>query len=269
MKKTSKFSAVLLLCALTSAAQMKTFNLNDLKEKSFTEFLSGKKVIVIGEMHGTTEVPMFVLNLVQQLHTKANPVTVGLEIESNYQKELDVFMKDGDFNKLIAIDYFKTPDGRTSVAMGELIKGLRELKGIQVRCFDIPAGTDESLDRDSLMSINLNSAYHHDGQMIILTGNLHANLKEGYWRANFKSAVFRFNTMNSFGDKLISLNTYFGGGTIWNCMRDGCKERDVHSNSELQKYGTKYIGVYKEVFNGYSGLIYFDKVTASKPLIVQ
>jgi len=106
--------------------------------------------------------------------------------------------------------------------------------------------------------------------MVILTGNLHANLKQGYWRPNFKSAAFHFNRINKFGDKLVALNTYFGSGTIWNCMQDGCRERDVGSDSVLkQKYGLlNFISIYDVIHtSGYGGFIYIDKVTASKPLV--
>ena len=261
------FIFTLLTCA-TTYRQTRLFDLNKL-DGDFDSFLSQKKVIVVGEMHGTTEVPQFVLHLMELMSDKNSPLTVGLEIERNFQKEIDAFLINGDFDKLLKLDYFKYPDGRTSVAMGELIKGLRKIEGIKVVCFDIESGLDAGVNRDSLMAVNLNNNFT-DGQMIVLTGNLHANLKEGYWRPNFKSAIHHFNRMKNFGDQLISLNTYFGGGTIWNCMKDGCKERDAGSNPAIrERFGLdNFIGVYSEVHSsGYSGFVYFDKVTASMPLV--
>jgi hypothetical protein len=263
------FTILTILIAPTVYGQKKVFDLSKLDSINFKKYIVDKKVIVVGEMHGTTEVPLFVLQLVRQLKEKGKSLTVGLEIESNYQKDINAFLKRGDFNKLLKLDYFKFPDGRTSLAMGELIKGLREIKGIRVVCFDIASGLGTGVNRDSLMGVNLSKNYDN-GKMIILTGNLHANLKEGYWRPNFKSAVYHFNKRENFGDKLISLNTYFGGGTIWNCMQDGCKERAAGSNSNLkQNYGLlNFIEIYDGIHpSGYSGFIYLDKVTASKPLV--
>lgn len=258
-------SIVLLLMVVSTYGYCQVFQLDKLDSANFMDLISQKKVIVVGEMHGTTEVPLFVLQLVKQLHKHNPAVVVGLEINSNYQKNVDEFLKDGDIRKLSKVNYFAVEDGRTSVAMGELLKGLREL-GVSVICFDIEEGFDPNVNRDSLMGVNLASNYH-GGQMVILTGNLHANLKEGYWKPGFKSAVFHFNRAKQFGDQLISLNTYFGGGTIWNCMADGCHQREAYANKGLDKHGHRYLGLYRgDTPNGYSGYVYLHEVTASKPL---
>jgi len=95
--------------------------------------------------------------------------------------------------------------------MGQLINGLRDIKDVSVICFDIDTGLGDGVNRDSLMGLNLSKTYKA-GQMVILTGNIHANLKQGYWRPNFKSAIFHFNRIRNFDNKLISLYTYFGSG---------------------------------------------------------
>lgn len=255
--------------SLAAHGQTKIYDLNKLDSVNFKDFISNKKVIVIGEMHGTAEVPWFVLQLIQRLSKTQKTVTVGLEIPINYQSDIEDFIRNGNFEKLLTLDHFKYPDGRTSIAMGQLIKGLRSLKNVKVICFDIASTSPAGMNRDSLMGINLSRSYNTE-QMVILTGNLHANLKEGYWKPNFKSATYYFNKMNNLNDQLISLNTYFGSGTIWNCMQDGCKERDVWSDSYLKdKYGLKnFIGIYDGVHpSGYSGFIYLNDVTASKPMV--
>lgn len=267
-----KFLTLLIcLIATTACAQLKTFQLNELSGSDFKQFIANKKVIVVGEMHGTNEVPRFVLQLIKQLKQANKKLIVGLEINSNYQKDLDEFLKSGDFEKLIKIDYFKTHDGRTSEAVGELIKGIRKLKNVKVICFDVVSGQQIEMNkRDSLMAINLNNGYK-EGQLIVLTGNLHANLQAGYWRPDFKSAIYNFNKLRAFGDKLISLNTYYAGGTIWNCMQDGCRERDAGINGDnfKRRLGLEeFVAFYDNVDpSGYSGFVYFDKVTSSKPIV--
>lgn len=264
--------ALTMLMTPTVYAQTRLFDLTTQDSINFTQFAADKKVIVIGELHGTTEIPLVVLRLIRQLRTIQKELAVGLEISSTYQKDIDKYLKTGDFDKLLNLEHFKYPDGRSSVAMGQLIRGLRKMKSLRVVCFDVDTsfhGTTAT--RDSLMGLNLVNAYE-GGQMVILTGNLHANLKEGYWRPNFKSALFHFNKAENFGEELLSLNTYFGSGTIWNCMQDGCKERDAGYNSSLkQKYGlTNFIAIGEgRDSTGYDGFVYFDKVTASKPLVDQ
>jgi len=209
--------------SLVAHGQTKIYDLNKLDSVNFKDFISNKKVIVIGEMHGTTEVPWFALQLIQRLSKTQKTVTVALEIPINYQNDIDDFIRNGNFDNLLTLDHFKYPDGRTSIAMGQLIKGLRNLKNVIVICFDIASTSRAGINRDSLMGVNLSRSYNGD-HMVILTGNLHANLKEGYWKPNFKSAIYYFNKINNLNDQLISLNTYFGSGTIWNCMQDGCKD---------------------------------------------
>jgi hypothetical protein len=258
------------LLSFIANGQTTIYDLNKLDSPDFKNFIADKKVIVVGEMHGTAEVPLFVLQLIKQLKETQRKLTIGIEIPINYQKDIDDFMKNGDFEKLKNLDHFKYPDGRTSKAMEQLLKGLREIKRVNVICFDIDTNSDSGVNRDSLMALNLTTSYK-GGQMVVLTGNLHANLKEGYWRPGFKSATFYFNDNKKFNDQLISLNTYYAGGTIWNCMQDGCKERDAGTNGgDLKsKYGlTNFIGIYEGVNpSGYSGFIYWDKVTASKPMV--
>lgn len=259
-----------LLLTSTIYAQTRVFDLTTPDSLNFTHFVGDKKVIAVGELHGTTEVPLFFSRLIRQLWSRQKHLTVGLEIPVTYQSNLDDYLRNGEFDKLITLDHFKYPDGRSSIAMGELIKTLRAMKGVRVICFDVDTsfhGT--TMTRDSLMGLNLSRAYKGD-HMVILSGNLHANLKEGYWRPNFKSALWHFKSMNKFGHDLISLDTYYGSGTIWNCMADGCKERDAGYNASLkQQYGlTNFIGIYEGANStGYSGFVYFDHVTASRPLV--
>lgn len=260
---------IAVLFSFAAQGQPKVYDLAKRDSTHFRDFISEKKVIVIGEMHGTTEVPLFVLQLIQQLTSTQRSVTIGLEIPINYQKDIDRFMKNGDFDKLLTLDHFKYPDGRTSVAMGQLIKGLRQLKRVRVVCFDIDSSFGPEVNRDSLMGVNLSNSYKN-GSMVILTGNLHATLKEGYWRPNFKSATYHFNKIRGLGSELITLNTYFGSGTIWNCMQDGCKERDASPSANLRaQYGSRdLMVVYENVdANGYTGFLYLGNVTASKPLV--
>ena len=54
-------------------------------------------------------------------------------------------------------------------------------------------------------------------------------------------------------------------------MQDACKERDSQTNGGdfKQKFGLEnLIAIYDNVHpSGYSGFVYFDKVTASKPMV--
>ena len=248
-------------------AQSTFIDLNATDSDAFTGFALNKKVIVVGEIHGTKEVPLFVLSMLEQLKKNKKPLTLAIEVNSDYQGEFDNYVRTGDFSKILSLENFTYPDGRSSEAMRKLIEGARHL-GVKLVCFDIAINTDAKLNRDSLMGVNLAHAF--DGnQMVVITGNLHANLQEGYWRPNFRSAIYYLNSLSKLNDSLVSLNTYFGGGTTWCCMADGCKEHDAGKMNVGNKHGfTNFIALYEGAHpSGYTGYVYFDSVTASPPIV--
>jgi len=263
---------VLLMLFVTSGihAQEKVFSIDKLQDPEFDGFMASKKVIVVGEMHGTAEVPDFVYQLTRHLKKKY-PVTVALEINEDFQSDIERYMRTGDDQILKQCGFFNTAfkDGRSSIAITELIKGLRSLS-ISVVCFDIDTATNRNptINRDSIMALNLGRSIH-EGKLVVLTGNLHANLKEGFWKPGFRSACWRLSADKNLGETIVSLNSYFGGGTMWNCMNDGCREREAFGNPALeQHYKLKKFTVLSQVIrpDGYHGFVYFDQAHASLPL---
>ena len=254
------------VCGLVHA-QAQIFDLKKLNNDDFKSFLESKKIIFVGEMHGTTEVPQFVGELISSWRSTGKRITFGIEMPKEYQGDVDEYQRTGDFEKLMKIPHFKVPDGRGSVAMGELIKKIRKMEDVKIVCFD--EANVSGNKRDSLMAVNLLS-HVTNGSMVVLTGNIHAHPKEGFWKPWFKSAAFQLKRMTNAGEKMVSINAYFGGGTIWNCMNDGCKEREAFAARDFGKASEA-----KEFVNfslqadpsGYDGYVYFAQVSASKPSI--
>lgn len=265
-----RFSIVALVCVIANFGfcQNKCYDIKKLDSEDFKNLLKKKSVLIVGEIHGTCEVPNLTLQLAKKMSGNDSKLTIALEINKNYQKDIDEYLKTGDFDKLISIEYFRFKDGRTSIAMGQLIKKLKRLRNIKIVCFDVNSNSAIEINRDSLMAINLIEHLIY-GKLLVLTGNIHANLKEGFWKKDFKSATYYLSQVVN-KNQLVTLNTYFGGGTVWNCIDNQCKEREAYINLGIkEKYGFKnFICFYDTVHNsGYNGFIYFDKVTASKPLI--
>lgn len=86
-----RFLLLLFTITLTSTAsgQPKIFDLTSRDSLAFTEFVAEKKIIAVGELHGTAEIPLFVSRLVRQLWSRQKHLTVGLEIPVTYQSNLD------------------------------------------------------------------------------------------------------------------------------------------------------------------------------------
>jgi hypothetical protein len=245
--------------------QKSVFNIIDMNKDEIKECLADKDVIVIGEIHGTKEVPAFILQLTKLMVEQNHAVTVALEINKDLQDEMDYYKKNHDGAPLFKSDYFKVKDGRTSIAMAKLITELQSMNGVEILCFDIESTESESANRDSLMAINLTVA--STKKMIVLTGNLHANLNGGFHRSDFKSAMYHFQKMQRLGSRLLSLNTHFASGTVWNCMKDGCRERVIHPEEAFRSDRPNYLVIdEKSREDGYNGYLYFNSVSASKPL---
>jgi len=251
---------ILVAGCIPGIAQDRRFNLDDPDQSGFSNFLSQKKVVVVGEIHGTREVPVFVLQVIKMMREKEKNLTVGFEIDRSMQPLMDDFIRTGDLNKFIEHDYFKTQDGRTSEAMGNLFVEVRKIPGIRVVCFDVDS-TTSAFQRDSLMGINLAELFT-TGKMVILTGNLHASLQEGFWRPTFKSALYYFNRIRDLGNDLVSLDAYIGSGTLWNCTQAGCGEHAVYADPGVEKGELKrFVSINNRdaAFNGY---VYFDHVSS-------
>lgn len=246
------------------AAQEQRFNLEKADQSTFREFLAQKKVIIIGEMHGTKEVPAFVLQVIRLMKENEKNLTVGFEIDRDMQPDMDAFMETGNLGKFIQHDYFKTQDGRTSEAMGDLFVALQKIPGIHMVCFDDHSPTTPFM-RDSLMGINLAELFTCE-KMVILTGNLHASLQKGFWKPNFKSATYYFKRIRNLGDELVSLNSYMGSGTFWNCTQEGCGEHPAYSDPGIEKKGLKQFVSINEDDAAYNGYVYFENVSASLPM---
>jgi hypothetical protein len=246
-------------------AQKSVFDMANFQSDNWKQFIAKREVIVIGELHGTVEVPNVVLKLAKLITQEYGNVTIALEISCDLQDEMDYYFKSNDSTALFSHDYFKVHDGRTSVAMADLIKNLQKIPGVYILCFDIDSGDPTISKRDSLMGRRLTMVPR--GKMVVLTGNLHANLNKDFHSAGFKSAIYHLQETLQLGDKLVSLYTFFASGTIWNCMNDGCGPRILPTHGTVSE-STSYMVIDDESrIDGYNGYLYFNFVQASPPLL--
>jgi hypothetical protein len=94
--------------------------------KSFPEglanFLKDIKIIILGEIHGTKQVPELFAKMVQSVADENSRTLVILEINQSSQSSIDRFVKSGDESVLQQDEFFyrKYQDGRSSKAMVKL-----------------------------------------------------------------------------------------------------------------------------------------------------
>jgi|GEM_PF-386941 len=221
--------------------------------------------VVIGEIHGTQEVPKFVGTLACDAAQRTS-VIVGLEVASDLTPALRRYIaSDGtrvDRELLLTDKFWAAQDGRASEAMLLLLDDLRELrlrgKIVDVFGFDGPGASDEENARDRAMAANIVRALAAEPDpnrvALILTGNLHAQVDTDRWMAwHVRAAV----------PGLISLNVAFRGGSAWVCTPE-CGPRELPGRPSE---GSRHFVELASLEGGkWDGRFYLDRATASLPL---
>jgi hypothetical protein len=199
-----------------------------------------RRVLIIGEMRGTAEIPALLATLARQM-SESGPVIVGLEVPAQEQLRFAAYLdSDGGLDArthLLAGDFWKAPqersDGRRSGAMLQLLEALRELRAggapLSVVGFDDRDfyGKDKDKDRDRLMAESLLALHrsHPQARLLVLTGNYHARLvAPARVVLEWGPAPPPREPMASHlrGIALTTVNVSARSGAFWACMGGQC-----------------------------------------------
>lgn len=191
--------------------------------------LDGADVVMLGEIHGSDEIPRFVGDLVCAA-SATRPVLLGLEIPAAEDAAFQAYLAStGDAparRTLLATPFFSREyqDGRSSRAMLELLERVRALRAagrdVELLAFDDP---DAPGGRDRAMADRLLAARAaRPGRLVVaLAGNLHARIVLGSpFDPRFESmALFllRAGEGAAPGLRLLSLDARYPDGTAWTC----------------------------------------------------
>ncbi|MCU0687099.1 MAG: hypothetical protein MUF34_33445 [Polyangiaceae bacterium] len=159
--------------------------------------IAPKSMVVLGDMHGTREIPRFVGELTRAAVRRA-PVTLALEMPPGATQAIDAYLaSDGSAAARARVlgdawwreDY---QDGRRSVAMLDLIETVRALR---------QGGAAVELLRFGVT-------------FLVYVGNLHAARREVSWKKGFRWMAGR---MADAGLAFTSLAPRYTEGTAWIC----------------------------------------------------
>ncbi|QSX37541.1 TraB/GumN family protein [Shewanella sedimentimangrovi] len=215
-------------------------------------------ILLVGELHGTTESPGRFLDLICHASKKSSSKTI-VAIEylpgqiqltgDNQQLKQSVEQLDS---------WQQQHDGKTSEAMFFLLTLLNQLVAehrIEVAFFD--ASTN---DRELAMAQNLMALKRPNTQVIALTGNRHNKIQHGNdWDPDSKNMGAY---MREYGANVTSLNLLHGGGSAWVCMEQ-CKSH----NFPPPKIPHTKILFEASAANGYQYHWAIGPISASKPYI--
>jgi len=229
-------------------------------------------ILLLGEIHGTSESPQLVGQLACAALEQGHAVVVGLELPRTMQEGIDTYLG-GDGSReakieLLDDDFWKRDyqDGRTSRAMMELIETLRVLRvdeqPIRIVAFDI---VRREPDRDQAMALEISrvAADRRDDRLIVLTGNLHARLTRGRAPGGLEPMGFHLSLLSP-GREIASLNLTHSGGTAWICTGGSA------ADCGARRMGGSEAPIGLELFfdgrrENYSGRWHLGPITASPP----
>ncbi len=189
------------------------------------ELLRPASLVLLGEMHGTNEIPYVVAELACEAATAGQRVTVGVELGRGEQAALERYLDSpgtpDDQRRLFAGAFWNRPyqDGRSSQAMAAMLERLRLLKsaglGIRVVAYDVP-GLEGNLHEEG-MAQNLlqDRAAHPQDTYLVLTGNVHARTVAGVpWDPHFVPMGLLLQQREP---DLRAVDAEYAPGRAWTC----------------------------------------------------
>ena len=238
-------------------------------------------LVLVGEIHGTSEIPATFGRLICQAAAgrRGETVLAGLEVLSSAQSAIDVFLaSDGSASAaqaLLAQEFWQREyqDGRSSKAMFSLLDEIRRLRmaglKVEVRALD-PVRFDSPSGRDAAMAAALVDAIEtlRPAQTLVLVGNVHSRTLNGYpWDANAAYVPLGALLRARYGD-LIALDIKNSGGSAWICMSADAKECGARDQRASETPGTvPRIAMDPDATprTGHDGMLFIGPVTASPP----
>lgn len=236
------------------------------------ELAARGSTILLGEVHGTRELPAFVARLVGQLAAD-RPVVLALEMFPAELPSLEAYLASdgGPAARAAALrdPWWQAPfqDGRRSVAMFELIEAMRVLRAggarVEVVCFDhkVPDG-GTATDREEGMARNLLAARRArpDATIVAFAGNLHTRRTLVPRFGNYDWMAMRLATA---GVAFTTLDARYAEGSAWNCR--GGEPSDCGAQFAGGRGDERGIHLERSDDGGHDGWFGVGPVTASPP----
>ncbi|MCS0583695.1 hypothetical protein NX784_19050 [Massilia pinisoli] len=232
-----------------------------------TDYLRGHRIVMFGEGHGTKESPATFLRIVCAALRQGASVAVGLEMPVDLNEPLATYLQStGDLaarTALLRTEFWKQgQDGRASVAMADMIDGLRRLRqaGYSLEVFAMQgAGADWHLRNDEKMATRIREAFNAAPTSLILTltGNVHSmKTKPEWFPAEVPAPIPTY--LKDLAPVTFDLTST--GGSAWSCQKEcGPRAESVRSGPD------EFVVAASGMGDAYTGQINIGKTTASPP----
>ena len=243
--------------------------------KGGDDTLKSGATLLIGEIHGTWEIPISVASLVRRAVTTGNEVMLCVEVSITEQDSIDRFLNSDGSDRAID-DLLDTPfwigqDGRASVGMFAMLELIRRLHSsgykVHVHAIDFDWSRQPSEQsayyRDQTMAENLLRVRKGSPEAIViaLAGNVHTKTVKGApW--DDKYLPMGWFVSQAIPD-MSSFNIQISGGNAWVMTEQGAGERTFNGKDQGDD---PFLLLNKTIEIGYDGVFYIGRISAAKPV---
>lgn len=239
---------------------------------SVPDTVARTRLLILGETHGTAQIPRFVQCYVSDRAKDGYDVVLALELPKDEQAGLNSYLESqgdrGDRRELLRLPFWSRPsnrqDGRSSEAMFELVEAVRQFNQDypkqRIRLEAI--GEDE----DGLMNEHVRQIVkRHDSKrsrVIVLVGDIHASLRKGnFFDPQFESLGYLLRELSP-----IALFAEFESGTAWVCSAsEKCGALTVQARRSAADgmFGISLHTSRQDL--GFDGTFFVGEISASNP----
>ena len=238
-------------------------SLSKLSNKIYDE-IANFEILMIGEMHGTTEPAEFAYGLCELIAIHEGSVIMAMEIRASLMNNLSNEMS---ISELKELDFFRNKnfDGRNGVAWLDLVYKSIKNDGIILKFIDNPY---LSSTRDSSMYREIRNIHnkHPNTKIVTLTGNSHNSFIPLFNKERIGGYLLK-DTVNFDSKKIMSINHVFSEGNMLNNDLTGLKMRTIEREENIYNTTLSHeMFLYRKLpqeLNRCTHILYTDKVTAS------
>ncbi len=249
-----------------------------------TSVVKRGNVVLVGEQHGTNEIPAGVGDLACLAATQGLSTLVLLELPATWNPAFERYLGARDaeaglrpFKMSVGWSTFHQPyqpDGRSSFAITRLLKDLHRLrKGgarVTLRAFDSRPFEPPQVNSDFGMASSLvrNIEESPNDFTLLLTGNLHSRLRRDTTTIKPEPMAYLASQARPKW-RFVSINATFSSGEAWACyIAAGSTEMECKAAEHKTKWplsARKIVASDVLDENGYHGTFYVGPITASLP----
>jgi hypothetical protein len=238
------------------------------------ETIAARRLVLLGEMHGTREIPALVGDLIERESRAGGPLVLALEITTRDQPVVDRYLASAgaraDRAALLAGAQWTEPhhDGRDSQAMAGLIERVRLLRArgrdVSIVLFDPAAAADRNRGMATILRATALAA--PQARLRVLTGNVHAMTDRPAWDM-FDESGRRIEPPMTAGRHLADLHPFSIdiealGGTAWTCQAGRC---GAHAYRAKPGMHAPAIDIATDVGTAWDATLLLPAFTASPP----